>query len=127
MVLLPEVKDKLLFWQRQIEVFNGQSIWPSPSAVRVVYSDASNTGYGGYYLEHSCYVANGQWTGQETQQSCTWRELKAVRLVLESFVGKLRNQRRVGLLITKMWLGLCCMGAGNRFYRLKPWLYSLCV
>ena len=92
-VLLPEAKDELLFWQRQIEVFNGQSIWPSPSAVRVVYSDASNTGYGGYYVEHGGHVDNGQWTEQEAQQSSTWRELKAVRLVLESLVDKLRNQR----------------------------------
>lgn len=93
MVLSPEAKDELLFWQKQIGNFNGQSIWPSPSAVRVVYSDASSTGYGGYYMEHGSYIANGQWTEQEAQQSSTWHELRAVRQVLESFAKQLRNQR----------------------------------
>jgi len=71
MVLSPEAKDELLFWQQQIGNFNGQGIWPSSSAVRVVYSDASSTGYGGYYVEHGSYIANGQWTEQEAQQSST--------------------------------------------------------
>ena len=42
-------------------VFNGQSTWPNPSAVRVVYSDSS-TSYGGYCVEHGSHIANGQWT-----------------------------------------------------------------
>ena len=93
LVLSLEARDELLFWQRQIKVFNGQSIWPSPSAVRVVYSDASNTGYGGYCVEHGGHVAHGQWTEQEVQQNSTWCKLRAVRLVLESFAKKLCNQR----------------------------------
>ena len=93
LVLSPEARAELLFWQRQIREFNGRSIWPSPSAVRVVYSDASSTGYGGYCVEHGGHVANGQWTEQEAQQSSTWRELRAVRLVLESFATKLSSQR----------------------------------
>ena len=59
LVLSPEARDELLFWQRQINLFNGQNIWPSPSAVQVVYSDASNTGYGGYCVEHGGHVAHG--------------------------------------------------------------------
>ena len=74
-------------------MFNGQNIWPSPSAVRVVYSDASNTGYGGYCVEHGGHVAHGQWTEQEAQKSSSWHELRAVRLILESFVKELCNQR----------------------------------
>ena len=62
-------------------------IWPSPSAVRVVYSDASSTGC----VEHGSYIANNcQWTEQEAQQSSTWHELRAVRQVLAK---KLYNQR----------------------------------
>ena len=93
LVLSPEARDELLFWQRQINLFNGQNIWPSPSAVRVVYSDASNTGYSGYCVEYGGHVAHRQWTEQEAQQSSTWRELRAVRLVLESFAKELCNQR----------------------------------
>ena len=53
-----------------------------PSAVRVVYSDASDTGYGGYVVEHGPCVAYGQWTTHEAHQSSTWRELTAVLRVL---------------------------------------------
>ena len=85
--------NELAFWRTQIGNFNGQGIWPSPSAVKVVYSDASSTGYGGYYVEHGGSIANGQWSELEAQQSSTWQELKAVRRLLESFAKKLRNQR----------------------------------
>ena len=34
--------------------FNGQALWPKPSAVRVVYSDASDTGYGAIQLSMGC-------------------------------------------------------------------------
>ena len=58
-----------------------------------VYSDTSDTGYGGYMVEHGCHIAQGQWLPHESLQSSTWRELKAVLRVLESLADKLRNQR----------------------------------
>ena len=61
--------------------------------MRVVYSDASDTGYGGYVVEHGPCVAYGQWTEQEAQQSSTWRELTAVLRVLMSVATKLKNCR----------------------------------
>ena len=88
-----EALDKVQFWLDNISQFNGRNIWPTPSAVRVVYSDASSTGYGGYVVEHGNKVANGQWSPSEVVQSSTWRELKAVRMVLESFQSKLKNER----------------------------------
>ena len=44
-------------------------------------------------VEHGHLVANGLWSDEEARQSSTWRELKAVRMVLESFQEKLRNER----------------------------------
>ena len=73
--------------------FNGQRIWLKPSAVRVVYSDASGTGYGGYIVEHGHLIANGMWSKDEAKASSTWCELRAVRMVLESFQAKLMNER----------------------------------
>ena len=70
-----EASQELRFWIKEIVKFNGHQIWPKPSAVRVVYSDASNTGYGGYIAEHGNMVANGQWSEEETKQSSTWRGL----------------------------------------------------
>ena len=91
--MTPEVKAELQFWSSQLELINGKEIWHSPSAIRVVYSDASATGYGGFTVEHGCHAANGAWSKEEMAQSSTWRELKAVRKVLESLLPKLKNER----------------------------------
>jgi len=56
----------------------------------MVYSDASDMGYGGYTVEHGNLV---QWFKEEAAQISTWRELHAVKMVLESFKEKLRNER----------------------------------
>ena len=88
-----DAKVELQFWIDQLESFNGQEIWHSPSAIRLVFSDASSTGYGGYMVEYGWHTAHGQWLPQEACQSSTWRELRAVRKVLESLSDKLKNQR----------------------------------
>ena len=91
--LSQEAKSELQFWLEGLETWNGQGIWHSPAAIRVVYTDASHTGYGGYTVEHGCHIAHGTWLPEEQKESSTWRELQAVRQVLESLVGKLQNQR----------------------------------
>ena len=88
------VLDELTFWRSSLPAFNGQPIWFSPGATRVVFSDASSTGYGGYHLvEIGPHVAHGQWSEYEASLSSTWRELKAVALVLSSFASKLAGHR----------------------------------
>ena len=91
--LTKEAQDEVEFWLARISEFNGQDIWQKPSALRLVYSDASSTGFGGYTVEHGNLVANGQWSAEEAVQSSTWWELRAVKLVLKSFQGKLANER----------------------------------
>ena len=54
-----------------------------------MYSDASDTGYGGYTVEHGMHVANGNWLPNEALQSSTWRELVAVGRVLEAVANEL--------------------------------------
>ena len=88
-----EAKEELSFWEEYLPRLQGQNIWQSPSAVRVVYSDASGTGYAGYTVEHGSAVAHGQWSQWEADQSSTWRELRAVGQVLQSFVHKLAGER----------------------------------
>ena len=89
--LSSEATAELQFWKEKLENFNGQNIWHSPSAVRLVYSDVSDTDYGGCTVEHICHIAHGQWLPHESTRSSTWRELKAVHRVLESLADKLRN------------------------------------
>ena len=91
--LTPEAQREIKFWIEGLRQYNSQPIWYTPSSIRVVYTDASESGYGGYIVEHGCHVAMGQWSEEDEVKSSTWRELMAVLLVLESFSTKLRNQR----------------------------------
>ena len=70
---------------------HSKSIMHSPSAVRCVYSDASDAGYGGYTVEHGMHIAQGIWSSEEAQQSSTWSELVAVGRILESAASRLCN------------------------------------
>ena len=93
LLLSSEARDEIVFWEECLSEYKSQPIWHAPSAVRVVYSDASETGYGGYVVEHGPCVAYGQWTTEEAKQSSTWRELTAVLCVLEAMAKKLANAR----------------------------------
>ena len=42
----------LQFWELNLQEYDSQPIWRQPGAVRVVYSDVSDTGLGGYTVEH---------------------------------------------------------------------------
>ena len=61
-VLNDDARKEIDFWSSNLQDYNSQPIWHSPSAVRVVYSDASDTGYGGYTVEHGPVIVHGQWT-----------------------------------------------------------------
>ena len=76
-----------------LRLCNSKPIWHSTSAVRVVYSDASEKSYGGYVVEHGPCMAHGQWSAEEAECSSTWRELSAVYLVLLFVAQKLVNAR----------------------------------
>ena len=52
-----EASKELEFWSRGLEGCNAQPIWHTPSVVRVVYLDASETGYGRYVVEHGASVS----------------------------------------------------------------------
>ena len=88
-----DAKAELQFWLLEIQQFNGQNIWVGPSALRVVYTDASSTGSGGYTVQHGCYIAHGLWLPEEAEKSSTWREIRALRMVLEALKSKLSNER----------------------------------
>ena len=65
-------------------------MWFKSSAVRVTYSDASDTGYDGYIVELGSQVAaQGVWSADLAKKSSTMRDILAVRKVLQSFAPKL--------------------------------------
>ena len=49
--------EELVFWQSSLDHLNGRRICFKSSAVRVAYSDASDTRYGGYIVELGAQVA----------------------------------------------------------------------
>ena len=91
--LTTEAKEELEFWKVSIPKFNGNPIWFSPGCTRIAYSDASGTGFGGYYVELGNDVSTGLWSPDEAVLSSTWRELKAIFNVLSSFASKLAGHK----------------------------------
>ena len=90
-LLTEDAKAELHFWKECLPLFNGQPIWFESSATRVAYSDASSSGYGGYVVEIGPSISHGHWSPQEAAMSSTWRELRAVFAVLQSFAEKLQG------------------------------------
>ena len=91
-LLTSDACEELTFWLRHISALNGQNLWPDPSAVRVVYSDANGTGYGSYCVEHGGHITTRRWRGDKAQSS-TWREFRAVHMTLDFFGPRLKNHR----------------------------------
>lgn len=78
-VLHDDVRREIEFWLAQVDSRNGLDMWFKSSAVRVAYSDASDSGYGGYIVELGPDVAAcGTWQVSEISFSSTMRELLAV-------------------------------------------------
>lgn len=84
-----EIRNELLFWQNNIDSINGKPMSPKSSAVGVVYSDASDTGFGGYFVQCGQDLVSGTWSEKEMHTSSTLREILAVKFVLLSLLDKL--------------------------------------
>ena len=81
--------EELVFWWSNLGHLNGCRNWFKSTKVRVVYSDASDTRYGGYIVELGSQVAaQGVWSADSAIESSTMRDILAVRKVLQSFAPK---------------------------------------
>ena len=120
------VVEELVFWQSNLDHLNGRRIWFKSSAVRVAYSDASDTGYGGYIVELGPQVAaQGVWSADLAKESSTMREILAVekfcnllRLSLQVYVSNGTRTTRM-LRVLLMWVAgsLVCIAKLNVFLR----------
>ncbi|XP_069112417.1 uncharacterized protein [Argopecten irradians] len=84
---------QLNFWGDNVSDLNVRNFTEDCACHTVVYSDASNTGYGGYVVDTPNGTAHGMWSDAEKEQSSTWRELTAVRNVFMSMEHLLRDKR----------------------------------
>lgn len=91
--LSPEALEEVDFWRTSFDTYNGRSpIWRQPYR-HTVLVDASGTGtqslggWAGWFnpTPGTLSKARGHWDALETGQSSTWRELKTLFLVLQSF------------------------------------------
>ena len=89
----PALLEELKFWFCNIESFNGYSIRRPLESSTVVFSDASDTAFGGFSASLDGTVASGMFTTDDLGQSSTFRELKAIYYVLLSFVEHLKHKR----------------------------------
>ncbi len=84
---------EIVFWKNNFEICHGQPIWwVNPKPDILTYSDASDTGWGGYSVELGGNIAKGKWSAEEELKSSTWRELRATHLVLESFLPNIQGK-----------------------------------
>ena len=85
--------DELHFWSKNIEGFNGCSFKPRYSTATMVFTDASDTGYGGFTVDKlGNHICTGRFSEDEATMSSTFRELLAVKLVLKSYGNLLAGQ-----------------------------------
>ncbi len=93
-VLLSKLSiQQLQFWFSNISNYTQRSLIEPNTVSRIVYSDASNVGYGWYCVQFGDAQSHGQWSPDEAKASSTYREIKAVYLVMQSIVSKLKSQR----------------------------------
>lgn len=94
--LSEDAVKEIHFWIDNFAEVVGEPIWKlSPKVDVISFSDASGTGWGGYLVNMSDTVARGNWSAEDLHESSTFRELKAVRLVLESFAHLIINKECV--------------------------------
>ena len=92
-----ERHQQLIFLENTLVSFNTRNLNSAGYCSRIVYSDASGTGFAGYAVGTINGVSNGTWFAEEAVKSSTWRELCAVFRVLLSLVYVFRTRELNGL------------------------------
>jgi hypothetical protein len=78
--------NQIQFWKDNLTEVNGKQFTSDISCQSIFYSDASNTGYGGYIVETPTNIAHGMWSECESSNSSTWKELTVVKHILLSMI-----------------------------------------
>ena len=83
------VRDERSFWLSNIDTINERVMSPKSSTIGVVYSDATDSGFGGYFVQCGVDLVSGVWSEDQMHSSSTFREILAVKFVLLSLVNQL--------------------------------------
>ena len=87
------LSEELRFWFANIEAFNGYGIQPKFTPGAVIFCDASDYAFGGYRIKLNDQPVSGMFSHFESQQSSTFRELKAIFYVIKAHVSSLRHKK----------------------------------
>ena len=89
-------REEVCFWKSCFDQFHGTLIDGKAGIVAVVetWSDASDLAWGGYVVTCGEVVAKGNWPEEvlRAQASSTWRELRAIELVLSSVLHEIKGK-----------------------------------
>ena len=92
-VLDEGAREDLKFWETNIHQRNGFTFKPRPITSKLLFTDASESGYGGFVAQRlNQTICVGKFTECEKLTSSTSRELLAVNYVLKSFGSVLSNE-----------------------------------
>ena len=86
------VQTEICYWKHNLSRLNSKCISEYSLPERVIYSDASNDGCGGYIVEVSGSKCFRRFSDYEKSTSSTYRELCGVFTVLTSSINDLRNK-----------------------------------
>lgn len=91
-LLSPEAKEELLWWEANLRVLNGKG-FAIPTPTCVIQTDASGTGWGAVLRKGEVYQETmGTWDESDRPLSICPRELKAGLLAVRTFSSLLENQ-----------------------------------
>jgi len=86
-----QLRRDLEWWRTVPNQHNGRSIY-KPIETAYLHADSSGYGWGAVLNDNPAYQARGFWYDDDRQQHITWKELRAVRLAIESFLPQLRGR-----------------------------------
>lgn len=119
---------QIKFWRTTLDAINSKDIFESYKCTKVVYSDASSTGFAGYIVSAADGFSHGTWSPDESVKSSTWRELVAVYRVLQSLVHLLVNQRVKWFTDNQGVASIVCKGSMKpELQNIAMQIYSVCL
>ena len=124
-LIFQESQAEVQFWWVNFDT-GGYPIWsPSPKVEVITYSDASGERCGGFAVQLCDEVARSSWSHEESGKSSTFREVTAIRRVLESFADEVRGKDVLHRTDNKNAEIVLSVGSRNKELHMEA-VYRLC-
>eukprot|EP00873_Tetraselmis_striata_P032900 jgi/Tetstr1/453164/TSEL_040181.t1 len=87
-----QLRRDLEWWTQVHAQHNGRSMY-KPVETAYLHADSNSYGWGAVLNNNSAYQARGFWYEGDRSHHITWKELRAVRHAVESFLPQLQGRR----------------------------------